>query len=149
MNNFSRGDFYFVIIQILNTFLLILGGGLLVSSILLSSETQSLNSFTVSVGFLSIVLIITSSFGYCCIKNSPCSTFIYLLFILALTFTLVSLGMYIMFDQEEIVKFLMEKMKDSEEAIKKAEKVINTNMDITKITLLVYSIIFVNFFIIG
>jgi hypothetical protein len=147
MNKFSRGDFYFIIIQILNTFLILLGGGLLASFILLSSETKSVNSFIASIGFLSLVLITTSVFGYCSIKNSPCSTLIYLLFILVLTLTLVPLGMYILFDQEAIVKILIENMQDSKESIEKVENAINTNMDVTKIVLLLYSIIFVRIFL--
>lgn len=143
MNNFSRGDLYFIIIQILNTFLILLGGGLLASSILLSSETQSVSSFSASIGFVSLVLITTSLFGYCSIKNSPCSTLIYLLLILVLTLTLVPLGMYILFDQDTIVQILLEKMQDSGAEIEKVRHAINTNMDITKIVLLLYSIIFV------
>ena len=144
MNKFSSADFYFIVIQILNTFLLILGMGLFASSIYLSSETDSINTFTVSIAFLSVILIFTSCYGFFGIKNSPCSILIYIFFILMLTLTLIPLGMYIVFDQEQIVNLLIENMKDSEESINLAKKAIDINMDITKITLLIYSVILVN-----
>lgn len=143
MNKFSRGDFYFILIQLFNTCLLLLGLALLTSSIYLSKQTNSINTFTVCIGFVAIFLLLTSGYGYFCIKNSPCSIIIYEFFVLCLTLTLIPLGFYIMFDQEDIVNFLIEKMKDSEEAINKAKKAIDMNMDITKITLLVYSTILV------
>jgi hypothetical protein len=143
MGKFSRGDFYLILIQIMNSSICLLGLGLLGSSLFLSYEIQAINNFILSIAFISIFMLFCSFLGFCCIKNSPCAIMIYVLMNILFVLTILPLSFLIIFEQEEIVKFLIENIKDSEETINKAKYFINLDMDITKIVLLSYCLVFV------
>lgn len=148
MPRYGGGAFLFTIMQIFNLFVFILGVGLLASALYLWLTVKLLNSFILSISLVGFFIIFTSGYGYFCTKNSPTLILCYELFLLVLTIFVLTLAFFILYDQPDIVNFLTKEMTDSAGTIATAKVALNSNMNVTKISLFVYSIVIVIIFII-
>jgi hypothetical protein len=116
---------------------------LIAGAIYLISQTGSFNSFIMALLLIAFIICSTSFFSFCCTNKAPTALMIAnILLVFILKFVLI-IGFCIVFVQDKITEFLVQQMKDSEAVIREVKEKINSEMDLTKIVMLSYSIIIV------
>jgi hypothetical protein len=147
MGKFSGASCLYILLQILNFAIFLLGIALLASGCYLWMTVGLLNSFILSIGALALFMIIVALFGYCCTEKSTCGLIVYQIFLVVLFLFICVVAFFIYTDQERIVQLLTSQLTDSADTILQIQSDINKNMDLTKISLLVYALVVVIFYL--
>ena len=132
----------YITLQVLNFLTFCLGIAILYFSLIICEKVRSFNTFILSLIFVSFIIICVTILGYR-ICYSPTRLIIYFISVFILAMGLLILLLYLIYDKDQIVSFLLLKMKDSFQAIEAAKLYLDHNIDLIKILLWCYSIILV------
>jgi hypothetical protein len=127
----------YISLLVLNLLTFFLGIGIFVTDILIWTKVKSFNSFNMTLTFIALYIIFTCLIG-CKLRCSPTKLIIYFLLVFLVLTGVTILLMFILFDQDQIITFLIHNMKDSKAAIDEAKYYLDQNIDVIKILLLSY-----------
>jgi len=127
----------YISLLILNVLTFFLGIAIFVIDILIWTKVKSYNSFNMTLTLIALYIFMTCLVG-CKLRYSPTKLIIFFLLVLIVLIGVTILLSFILFDQDQIINFLVLNMKDSKAAIDEAKNYLDHNIDVIKILLLSY-----------
>lgn len=127
----------YISLLILNVLTFFLGIAIFVIDILIWTKVKSYNSFNMTLTLIALYIFMTCLVG-CKLRYSPTKLIIFFLLVLIVLIGVTILLSFILFDQDQIITFLIHNMKDSKAAIDEAKYYLDQNIDVIKILLLSY-----------
>ncbi len=127
----------YISLLILNVLTFFLGIAIFVIDILIWTKVKSYNSFNMTLTLIALYIFLTCLVG-CKLRYSPTKLIIFFLLVLIVLIGVTILLSFILFDQDQIINFLVLNMKDSKAAIDEAKNYLDQNIDVIKILLLSY-----------